>query len=123
MTSRTLSIQNIVEVYADIVVQKTPIVKNVDDQDVILVSQKYSISYVNEESQGSTRGRSGNPGYIQSLPLLVASEVPDDINVTEDDAFVGAKLVYENGYQVGGGDAIGNCISGGLNSSGWGDIN
>jgi hypothetical protein len=53
-------------------------------------------------------GRSGNPGYIDSLPLLVGSADNDN---------AGAKLVYQDGFTVRGGDTEGTCMSGAFTNS------
>jgi hypothetical protein len=71
-----------------------------------LILQKYSITFVDEESLEKSRGRSGNPGYIPSLPLLVGKNDPSAAE--GEDA---GKLVYQDGFTVRGGDVNGNCLS------------
>ena len=55
--------------------------------------------------------------------MLVASDYISDLADPNDDDKQGAKLVYENGFQVRGGDARGNCILSSDQAASWGDIN
>ena len=50
----------------------------------------------------TTRGRSGNPGYINGLPVLLGKA---------DSANAGAKLVYQGGFEVRGADVQGQCFA------------
>ena len=36
------------------------------------VQQKFKLNFVNKADEGKSFGRSGNPGYFEGLPLLVA---------------------------------------------------
>ena len=46
------------------------------------------------------QGESGNPGYIDGLPMLIGKA----------DAS-GAVQIYEDGFRIRGGDSIGRCIA------------
>jgi len=45
-------------------------------------------------------GKSGNPGYIDGLPLLVGKK----------DKATGAVVMVEEGFRLRGGDSRGRCI-------------
>ena len=68
------------------------------------VEQSYNIEFFTtprNSTEQVVQSRSGNPGYITGLPLLIGQ--PDPANE-------GAKLVYQNGFQVSGVDSLGRCI-------------
>ena len=81
------------DVLADVVIYDSPLTQPVDSKEPFLVPQSHSITFVNNQSF-ETQGLSGNPGYIDGLPLLVA----------QNDVDTGAKNLYQNGYEVRGGD-------------------
>lgn len=47
-------------------------------------------------SSSSSRGRSGNPGYINGLPVVLGKA---------DSTNAGAKLVYQGGFELRGANA------------------
>ena len=65
------------------------------------VHQRFSIKFVKEGSQdGVTISTSGNPGYIDGLPLLLGKA----------DSESGAMQIDESGLRIRGGDSVGNCM-------------
>jgi len=67
---------------------------------MVSVQQRFSIKF---EKRGQTSevvgGKSGNPGYIDGLPLLVGKK----------DATTSAVSVSEDGFRIRGGDLTGKC--------------
>ena len=62
----------------------------------VAVSQSYSIKF--ETSASSSQFRSGNPGYINGLPLLVGNRLGNAIEA------------YERGFMLRGADDSGQCL-------------
>lgn len=61
------------------------------------VHQKFSIKFVKKgDANQVVQGKSGNPGYIDGLPVLIG----------QADAS-GAMQLYEEGFRIRGGDSIG----------------
>ena len=91
------------EVFVDLVISDTPLTQSACTGPVQL-EQEYSIAFISTP-KGSVdkvvQGRSGNPGYIAGLPLLVGKEDPANAD---------AKLVYEHGFKISGVDRLGTCI-------------
>ena len=77
------------------------------------VQQRFSIKFVKAgDSAKIVTGKSGNPGYIDGLPLLVGKA----------DENTQAVEVAEEGFVVRGGDSTGRCFkSTGANLSEMGD--
>jgi len=64
------------------------------------IHQRFSIKFVKKgDSTMIVQGTSGNPGYIDGLPLLIGKA---DVS--------GAMNIYEEGFRVRGGDITGKCI-------------
>ena len=65
------------------------------------VQQRFSIKFVKQgDANQIVSGKSGNPGYIDGLPLLVGKK----------DANTEAVAVAEQGFLVRGGDSTGRCF-------------
>lgn len=65
------------------------------------VHQKFSIKFVKKgDVDQVVQGKSGNPGYIDGLPVLIGRK----------DAASGAMQLYEDGFRIRGGDATGQCL-------------
>lgn len=64
------------------------------------VHQKFSIKF---EKKGNAaqivQGKSGNPGYIDGLPVLIGQADPS-----------GGMQLYEDGFRIRGGDSTGKCM-------------
>ena len=75
------------------------------------VHQRFSIKFVKTRdladgqsaSDIAVQGTSGNPGYIDGLPLLIGKK--EATGNAE-----GAVQIYEEGFRVRGGDAAGTCL-------------
>jgi hypothetical protein len=63
------------------------------------LSQKYSVNFVSSDSQ--QQPKSGNPGYINGLPLLVGKL----------DSVSGGVQSYNQGFRLTGADLQGNCFT------------
>jgi Protein of unknown function (DUF1619) len=62
------------------------------------VSQRYSIKFETSSAQQGQM-RSGNPGYISGLPLLVGKKLDNAIEA------------YEKGFMLRGADEAGQCLN------------
>ena len=81
-----------------VVVQDTPVTATVDaaGKAMAAVQQRFAIKFVKQgESSEIVSGKSGNPGYIDGLPLLLGKK----------DASTGAVSMNEEGFRVRGGDS------------------
>ena len=63
------------------------------------LKQKFSVSFVTSSTQ--QQAKSGNPGYINGLPLLVG----------QSDATTGGVLAYFQGFSLVGADTKGKCLT------------
>lgn len=90
-------------VSALVIVSDTPVKANLNPDTgkaMSSVHQRFSIKFVKEgDPEGVTISTSGNPGYIDGLPLLLGQ-------ATES----GAMQIDESGMRIRGGDSVGNCM-------------
>ena len=63
--------------------------------DTTMVAQKFSVSFFSNNDASKRQAKSGNPGYLNGYPLLIAS--PSTV-------VSGAKDTYENGFKLVGAD-------------------
>jgi Protein of unknown function (DUF1619) len=63
------------------------------------LNQRYSIKFISSEEDSQMK--SGNPGYIVGLPMLIG----------QDDSSTQGILAYEGGFQLKGADFEGACMT------------
>lgn len=70
---------------------------------MVSVQQRFSIKFEKRGASGEVvGGKSGNPGYIDGLPLLLGKK----------DASTSAVSISEDGFRIRGGDITGKCTEG-----------
>ena len=93
-----------------VVLQDEPVTAVRDDEGKAMVSvqQRFSITFEKMGTSGElVGGKSGNPGYIDGLPMLLGKK----------DQSSGAVSITEDGFRVRGGDSTGKCIEGSFSSN------
>ena len=76
----------------------------------VALSQRFSIKFETSPNQQQSQFRSGNPGYIVGLPLLVGRKLDNAVEA------------YERGFMLRGGDAVGQCLSEVSDLKDFGDV-
>lgn len=68
------------------------------------IEQTYSAEFIStpRNSTDVVQKKSGNPGYIAGLPLLVGQPDPNN---------PGAFLVYQDGFKISGVNSLGGCMT------------
>ena len=81
-------------------------VEDLDGKAMVSVQQRFSIKFQKQGSSGMlVGGKSGNPGYIDGLPLLIGkADASKAVSVSED------------GFRLRGGDSFGRCIQGSIDN-------
>ena len=87
-----------VQVLATVAVASSPVTVTCGEK--ASIEQKYRVRFVSSPDQ--VQYKSGNPGYLDGLPVLIGKN---------NDAVSGAIDVYEQGFELKGGDEFGKCLA------------